>query len=119
MKELLADVTGRVIRYKEGLRDRAAFPPKDAVDGLSRLGGELPDEPTDPLEVVHLLDGFGSPATVATTGSRSFGFVVGRLMVGGCSQVAERALRKRPRLLPPGRGPAGGDVGYCRLLDAG
>jgi glutamate/tyrosine decarboxylase-like PLP-dependent enzyme len=77
MKELLADVTGRVIRYKEGLRDRAAFPAKDAVDGLSRLGGELPDEPTDPLEVVHLLDGFGSPATVATTGSRYFGFVVG------------------------------------------
>lgn len=77
MKELLADVTGRVIRYKAGLGERAVFPTKDALDDLSRLGGELPEEPTDPLEVVRLLDGFGAPATVATTGNRYFGFVVG------------------------------------------
>ncbi len=77
MKELLTDVTDRVIRYKEKLGARSVGPSKESIDALSRLGGELPDEPTDAQEVVRLLDGFGSPATVATTGSRYFGFVVG------------------------------------------
>jgi glutamate/tyrosine decarboxylase-like PLP-dependent enzyme len=37
----------------------------------------LPDGPTDPAAVLAQLDDVGSPATVATTGGRFFGFVTG------------------------------------------
>jgi glutamate/tyrosine decarboxylase-like PLP-dependent enzyme len=37
----------------------------------------LPQGPCDPAEVLALLDEIGSPATVATTGGRYFGFVIG------------------------------------------
>ncbi len=77
MKALLTDVTGRAIRYQEKLATRSVGPPKDAIAALTGLGGELPDEPTDPQEIVRLLDEFGSPATVATTGGCYFGFVIG------------------------------------------
>jgi glutamate/tyrosine decarboxylase-like PLP-dependent enzyme len=77
MKELLSDVTSRAIRYQEKLDARTVGPSKDAIKALSGLGGKLPDEPTDPQEVVRLLDELGSPATVATTGGCYFGFVIG------------------------------------------
>jgi glutamate/tyrosine decarboxylase-like PLP-dependent enzyme len=41
------------------------------------LGGSLPDAPTDPEQVLDILDAVGSPATVASAGGRYFGFVVG------------------------------------------
>jgi glutamate/tyrosine decarboxylase-like PLP-dependent enzyme len=47
------------------------------VAALSELGGPLPEEPSDPAEVLALLDQFGSPATLASAGPRYFGFVVG------------------------------------------
>lgn len=37
----------------------------------------MPEGPTSPSEVLALLDEVGSPATVATTGGRYFGFVIG------------------------------------------
>ncbi len=77
MKESLTDVADRAIRYQERLDTRSVGPSKEAIDALSRLGGELPEEPTDTQDVIRLLDDFGSPATVATTGRRYFGFVVG------------------------------------------
>jgi len=50
--------------------------PED-VARLEALGGRLNDDPCDPAEVIAQLDEFGSPATVATTGGRYFGFVTG------------------------------------------
>jgi glutamate/tyrosine decarboxylase-like PLP-dependent enzyme len=50
--------------------------PED-VARLDALGGPLPQEPSDPSEVLALLDDVGSPATVATAGGRYFGFVIG------------------------------------------
>jgi glutamate/tyrosine decarboxylase-like PLP-dependent enzyme len=47
------------------------------MEGLERLDGPLPEHSTDPAQVLALLDGFGSPATVATAGPRYFGFVIG------------------------------------------
>src|SRR6059036_546706 len=44
---------------------------------MSRLGGDMPLEGEHPHDVLALLDDFGSPATVATTGGRYFGFVNG------------------------------------------
>ena len=77
MRDLLLDTANRAHRYLEGLDSRPVFPTPDALAGMGPLAGPLADEPTDPREVLALLDAAGSPATVATAGRRYFGFVVG------------------------------------------
>ena len=61
----------------DNIDDRAVAPTKAAIDALSRFDEKLPSGPGDPLETIALLDEAGSPATVATAGSRYFGFVIG------------------------------------------
>ncbi|MBX6342933.1 MAG: aspartate aminotransferase family protein, partial [Thermomicrobiaceae bacterium] len=77
MEDLLRDAAARAARYLAALPERRVAPPPEAIERLAALGGPLPDEPTDPREVVALLDDVGSPATVATAGPRFFGFVTG------------------------------------------
>ncbi len=77
MKELLADTAARAAHYLSTLDDRSVAPPASAVARLQALSGPLPEHPSDPGEVVALLDDVGSPATVATAGGRYFGFVIG------------------------------------------
>ena len=64
------------------MRGRVA-PSPEAVAGLDELRGSLPLEPTSPEAVLDLLARFGSPATVANSGGRYFGFVN-----GGCVPAA-------------------------------
>jgi len=77
LKELLADTAARAARYINQINERRVSPSAENIARLKRLGGPLPDGPTDPAEVLALLDDIGSPATVATTGGRYFGFVIG------------------------------------------
>jgi glutamate/tyrosine decarboxylase-like PLP-dependent enzyme len=74
---LLQDASDRAKRYLDEIGERPVAPSPDAVERLSALGGSLPDESSDPAEVLRLLDEIGSPATVASAGPRYFGFVVG------------------------------------------
>jgi len=75
--ELLELASDRAMRYLAEVGDRAVAPSKEAIERLSALGGQMPEEPADPAEVLQLLDEVGSPATMATAGPRFFGFVVG------------------------------------------
>ena len=77
MKELLADTAARAARYLNQINERRVAPSSESIARLKRLGGPLPDGPADPAELLALLDDVGSPATVATTGGRYFGFVIG------------------------------------------
>src|SRR4029079_3852542 len=77
MRELLTESARRAIAYLETVDERPLAPPPDAIAHLSALGGPLPEAPGDPAEVLALLDEVGSPATVASTGGRYFGFVTG------------------------------------------
>ncbi|MEN9934985.1 MAG: hypothetical protein RLZZ387_1564 [Chloroflexota bacterium] len=77
MDDLLRDAAGRAIHYLRTLDDRAVAPAQAAVAHLEKLGGALPEAPSDPADVLALLDGVGSPATVASAGRRYFGFVTG------------------------------------------
>ena len=77
MKDLLSDVAARAARYLAEVEERRVAPRPEDVARLEQLGGPLPDGPSDPAQVLALLDDVGSPATVASTGGRYFGFVIG------------------------------------------
>ena len=77
MKKLLEETADRAARYIAGLSNRGVAPLPADVARLETLGGALPESPSDPSEVLALLDDIGSPATVATAGGRYFGFVIG------------------------------------------
>jgi len=77
VKELLAETAARATRYVAGINQRPVTPRPEDVARLEELGGPLPEHPSDPAKVLALLDDVGSPATVATTGGRYFGFVIG------------------------------------------
>src|SRR5205814_4783289 len=62
---------------------RRLTPSPESVAGLDELRRPLPLEPTSPEAVHDLLARFGSPATVANSGGRYFGFVN-----GGCVPAA-------------------------------
>lgn len=64
-------------RYIATIAERAVFPDGDALAGLGGFDEQLSAGPRDPMDTLRLLDECGSPATVATTGGRYFGFVTG------------------------------------------
>ena len=77
MKELLAETAARAARYIAAIGERKVVPGSEAIARLEALGGRIPENPCDPSEVLALLDDVGSPATVATSAGRYFGFVIG------------------------------------------
>lgn len=77
MKDLLELTAARSARYAAGVNTRRVAPAPSDLARLDALGGPLPETPSDPNQVLALLDDIGSPATVATTGGRYFGFVTG------------------------------------------
>lgn len=77
MQELLYDAARRGIQYLADVNERSVVAPPAAVAGLARFGEPLPATPTDPAQVLAMLDEIGSPATVASAGGRYFGFVTG------------------------------------------
>jgi glutamate/tyrosine decarboxylase-like PLP-dependent enzyme len=74
---LLKMAAERSINYLEALPQRKVVPAAGALARLEELDTPLPAEPTDPEKVLTLLDEIGSPATIASTGGRYFGFVTG------------------------------------------
>jgi glutamate/tyrosine decarboxylase-like PLP-dependent enzyme len=63
--------------YAMSVDGRRVFPDSEALAALAMFDEALPDVGADPLSTLRILDGVGSPATVATTGGRYFGFVIG------------------------------------------
>jgi glutamate/tyrosine decarboxylase-like PLP-dependent enzyme len=77
MEELLADACKRAQRYVAHIRDRRVAPTPDEIAHLAKLREPIPEHPVAGTEVLSLLDELGSPATIASTGGRYFGFVTG------------------------------------------
>jgi glutamate/tyrosine decarboxylase-like PLP-dependent enzyme len=72
--------------YLRNVSSQPVAPPPQAVAALQDLTGPLPSGPTATEEVLDLLARFGSPATIANSGGRFFGFVN-----GGCVPAAMAA----------------------------
>ncbi|MEZ4707478.1 MAG: aminotransferase class V-fold PLP-dependent enzyme [Caldilineaceae bacterium] len=79
-QSLFTDVHNRLLHYTSAVDERSVLPTAAAIDALSELDAPLPDDPTDPAQVLAMLDEIGSPATVTTTGGRYFGFVTGGVL---------------------------------------
>jgi glutamate/tyrosine decarboxylase-like PLP-dependent enzyme len=78
LDELWRDAAERAIAYRTSITERHVSPRPEALrDLLDHLGGDLHNHPSDPRDVLAALDRYGSPATMASTGGRFFGFVIG------------------------------------------
>ena len=75
--ELLERAKDYALQYVRSVRDRRVFPDDQAVERLHEFEEGLPEGPSDPADVLEMLHRVGSPATVAQTGGRYFGFVNG------------------------------------------
>lgn len=75
--DVLSVAAARARRYVEEIGERSVAPKEQDVAALARFQEPFPGPSSDPVEVLAMLDEIGSPATVATTGRRYFGFVIG------------------------------------------
>jgi glutamate/tyrosine decarboxylase-like PLP-dependent enzyme len=78
--EVLSLAAERAIKYANGVRERRVAPGARDLQALERFRETFPEGPSDAERVVAMLDEFGSPATVATTGGRYFGYVIGGVL---------------------------------------
>lgn len=77
MEELLNQAASRAVKYLENINHRPVYPSPEQIESLDQFDIPLADQGLDPQDVLAILDEIGSPATVATAGSRYFGFVTG------------------------------------------
>jgi glutamate/tyrosine decarboxylase-like PLP-dependent enzyme len=77
MRELLRETADLAADFLETLPDRPVYPRVELEDLRARLGGPVPDAPTDPAAVVRELAAAGDAGAVAIPSGRYFGFVIG------------------------------------------
>jgi glutamate/tyrosine decarboxylase-like PLP-dependent enzyme len=77
MRELLHETADLAADFLESLPDRPVFPRVEVDELRARLGGPVPDGPTDAREVVRALAEVGDAGAVAIPSGRYFGFVIG------------------------------------------
>jgi glutamate/tyrosine decarboxylase-like PLP-dependent enzyme len=68
------------VNYLRTIGTRRVVPSPSDIQALDALGGPLPESSSSPAEVLALIDRIGSPATIATTGGRYYGFVNGGVL---------------------------------------
>src|SRR2546429_652860 len=112
MKDLLRTTAERAARYLADLKDRGVAPTPEALANLRRLDEPLPEHPTDPSTVIRLLDDIGSPATMASAGSRApCAARATRLERRGARPVRRAAHHRRGRRRSPRERAQGADAG--------
>ncbi|HYA17709.1 MAG TPA: aminotransferase class V-fold PLP-dependent enzyme [Bryobacteraceae bacterium] len=83
--ELFDETHRRAIAYWKNIANRSAFPSAEAIRGLARFREPFPETGAPDLETIARLDDAGAPATVAITGGRYFGFVMGGVLPAALS----------------------------------
>jgi glutamate/tyrosine decarboxylase-like PLP-dependent enzyme len=76
-RELLGRTAEIAAGFLETLDERPIWPPASVEELRAALGGELPDAPTDPLEVIEAFAAASEPGVVGIPSGRYFGFVIG------------------------------------------
>jgi glutamate/tyrosine decarboxylase-like PLP-dependent enzyme len=78
--DVLTFAAERARRYARQIGDRRVAPEERNIRELEKFREAFPESSSDPRSVLAMLDEFGSPATVATTGGRYFGYVIGGVL---------------------------------------
>ncbi len=66
--------------YLQRLASRRVSPSSDDTDRLQTLRSPFPEDAASAEEVIRILNEYGSPATVASSGGRYYGFVNGGIL---------------------------------------
>jgi glutamate/tyrosine decarboxylase-like PLP-dependent enzyme len=77
MRDLLRETADLAADYLDSVPERPVFPQVDVEELRGRLGGPVPGGPSEPADVIRELAAAGSDASVAMSGGRYFGFVIG------------------------------------------
>ncbi len=77
MDKVFDNVFESIKKYIASAAKRNVEPTNEALENLKIFEENLPEKSTSAEEVVSMLDEYGSPATVTSTGGRYFGFVIG------------------------------------------
>jgi glutamate/tyrosine decarboxylase-like PLP-dependent enzyme len=75
--ELLRKASETAREYVQGIGERRVSPNEEELEDLEKFREPFPNAPGDPMQILEKLNEIGSPATMATTGGRYFGFVNG------------------------------------------
>ena len=80
LKVLFEQAKGYAFEYAEAIADRAVFPTPQAIADLEQFVEAMPGHPGNASSILQQLHDYGSPASVAQTGGRYFGFVNGGII---------------------------------------
>ncbi len=80
LKALFEQAKGYAFEYAAAIADRAVFPTPQAITDLEQFVEAMPGHPGDASSILQQLHDYGSPASVAQTGGRYFGFVNGGII---------------------------------------
>src|ERR1051325_294375 len=75
--QVLQQAAEKARKYVREIAGRRVAPAEADVADLAKFREGFPEAPSEPAKVLEMLDEIGSPATVAMTGGRYFGFVIG------------------------------------------
>lgn len=76
-KDIFRQAQKYAFDYADNVLERNVYPMPDAIADLDKFLEELPESTGNAAEVLEQLNQYGSPASVAQTGGRYFGFVNG------------------------------------------
>ncbi|HVM72813.1 MAG TPA: aminotransferase class V-fold PLP-dependent enzyme, partial [Anaerolineales bacterium] len=76
-REIFEQAKSHAYAYLDGQFARNVYPTDQAIGNMEIFDEPLPTDPGNPAEILRLMHEYGSPATVAQTGGRYFGFVNG------------------------------------------
>lgn len=79
-KRILEQAKAYAFAYIDEIDKRPVFPSDQAIQNLTHFDEPLPNSPQSGEEILRQLHEYGSPATVAQTGGRYFGFVNGSVI---------------------------------------
>ena len=79
-KTLFEQAKSYAFDYMDAITGRTVYPDQKALQNLSIFEEPMPETPLSGDDVLRLLHEYGSPATVAQTGGRYFGFVIGNVI---------------------------------------
>ena len=76
-KDIFRQAQKYAFDYADNVLERSVFPTPDAIADLDKFVEELPESSGNAAEMLEQLNKYGTPASVAQTGGRYFGFVNG------------------------------------------